>query len=93
MRASSVRATSSSRQSCWFAAFQLLGSEPDPDDSLRRRRFILLGDNATFADLHRRLLLGDVLVPARAFALAQRSLKRVLYEEGRPRTSPAEAHE
>jgi len=73
--------------------FQLLGSEPDPEDALRRRRFILLGDSATFADLHRRLLLGDLLVPARAFALAQRRLKRVLYEESRPRTSPAEARE
>ena len=70
--------------------FRLLGIEPDPADR-GRRRFILIGDLATFAELYRRLLLGDVLVPARAFALAQRRLKRLLYEEDRARTSPAEA--
>jgi len=70
--------------------FQLLGTEPDPEDAARRRRFILLGDLLTFTDLHRRLLLGDVLVPARSFALAQRRLKRLLYEEGRAHTRPAE---
>lgn len=70
--------------------FHLVGSEPDPEDAARRKRFILQGTATTFEELRQRLLLGDVLVPARAFALAQRRLKRLLYEESRARTTPAE---
>lgn len=70
--------------------FRLLGCEPDPAD-VRRRHFVLEGPSAAFAELHRRLLLGDILVPARAFALAQRRLKRLLYEDDPALTSPAEA--
>ncbi len=71
--------------------FALLGTEPDSPDSTRRRRFILRGDADTFAKLGRALLLDDVLVPARAFALAQRRLKRLLYEEDGAHRSPGEA--
>lgn len=72
-------------------SFRILGTEPDPANALRRRRFVLAGDPAAYAALRRRLLLDDVLVPARAFALAQRRLKRLLYDEDRARTSPGEA--
>ena len=66
--------------------FRLVAVEPDPIDPDRRKRFVLGGDTAIFAALSRQLLLDDVLVPARAFALAQRRLKRLLYEE-RPATA------
>ncbi len=68
--------------------FALLGTEPDSPDSPRRRRFVLRGDPGTFAKLNRSLLLDDVLVPARAFALAQRRLKHLLYD-GAPGTTNA----
>ncbi len=61
--------------------FALLDTEPDSPDSPRRRRFVLRGDPETFAKLNRSLLLDDVLVPARAFALAQRRLKHLLYDD------------
>ena len=61
--------------------FRLSGAEPDPRELGRRRRFVLVGDPGTFAQLSRDLLLDDVLVPARAFALAQRRLKRLLYND------------
>src|SRR5581483_7427537 len=50
-------------------SFALLGTEPDSAEAPRRRRFVLRGDPETFAKLSRCLLLDDVLVPARAFAL------------------------
>lgn len=65
--------------------FRLSGAEPDPREPGRRRRFALSGDPAVFTKLSRELLLDDVLVPARAFALAQRRLKRLLYDEPQPR--------
>lgn len=67
--------------------FRLSSAEPDPREPGRRRRFVLTGDLATFTRLSRELLLDDVLVPARAFALAQRRLKRLLYDEG-PASTP-----
>lgn len=70
--------------------FALLGTEPDPPDSPRRRRFILRGDPETFAKLNRSLLLDDVLVPARAFALAQRRLKHLLYDDPQGNTKATE---
>lgn len=70
--------------------FRLLGSEPAPSESARRRRFVLRGNPAVFNELSRRLLLDDVLVPARAFAIAQRRLKRLLYEEIGGRTTAAD---
>lgn len=61
--------------------FRLNGAEPDdPDEPGRRKRFLLTGDPNTFAKLSKELLLDDVLVPARAFANAQRRLKRLLYD-------------
>ena len=70
--------------------FALLGAEPDSAASPRRRRFILRGDPELFAKLNRSLLLDDVLVPARAFALAQRRLKHLLYDEPQGDTKAAE---
>lgn len=67
--------------------FRPLAVEPDPADPLRRKRFVLAGDAALYARLSRELLLDDVLVPARAFGLAQRRLKRLLYE-GTPASHP-----
>ncbi len=62
-------------------AFRLSGAAPDPREPGRRRRFVLSGDPAACTRLARELLLDDVLVPARAFALAQRRLKRLRYAE------------
>jgi hypothetical protein len=62
------------------SGFRLNGLEPDPNEPGRRKRFRLTGDPNTFAKLSKDLLLDDVLVPARAFANAQRRLKRLLYE-------------
>ncbi|HZP94999.1 MAG TPA: hypothetical protein VFC31_01500 [Candidatus Limnocylindria bacterium] len=70
--------------------FALLGTEPDSAEAPRRRRFVLRGDPETFAKLSRCLLLDDVLVPARAFALAQRRLKRLLYDEPQGGTNVGE---
>lgn len=66
--------------------FRLIAAEPDPREPARRRRFVLTGDPGAFTRLSRDLLLDDVLVPARAFALAQRRLKRLLYDE--PQAGP-----
>ena len=71
--------------------FRLLGTEPDPAGPFPRKQFVLHGDSAAFVALSRRLLLGDVPVPARAFALAQRRLKRLLYAESGGPTGHAEA--
>lgn len=73
--------------------FALLGTERDSPASPRRRLFVLRGDSATFAKLNRSLLLDDVLVPARAFSLAQRRLKRLLYDDPQRATNAAEAEE
>lgn len=62
--------------------FRLRGTAPDTLDPRRRRRFVFEGDASAFTRLTRDLMLDDVLVPARAFALAQRRLKRVLYDMG-----------
>jgi len=71
--------------------FRLMGLEADPADPGPRRRFRLAGDPGVFSRISRELLLDDVLVPARAFALAQRRLKRLLYEQGGAPTSPGAA--
>lgn len=70
--------------------FALLGTEPDSPESSRRRRFVLRGDPETFAKLNRCLLLDDVLVPARVFALAQRRLKHLLYDDAPGATNGGE---
>ena len=62
--------------------FRLVATEPDPIDPRRRKRFVLSGDPSAFAELADQLLLDGVLVPARAFAIAQRRLKRLLYDDG-----------
>lgn len=72
--------------------FGLLGSEPEAGEP-RRRRFVLRGDPAAYADLSQRLLIDDVLVPAQAFAHAQRRLKRLLYEQNRGGTKGTGARE
>lgn len=60
--------------------FRLCGAEPDSREPERRKRFVFTGNPHTFAKLSRDLVLNDVLVPARAFASAQRRLKRLLYD-------------
>jgi hypothetical protein len=61
--------------------FRRCGAEPDSRDPERRKRFVFAGNSNEFARLSHDVVLNDVLVPARAFALAQRRLKRLLYDE------------
>lgn len=70
--------------------FRLEAVKPDPAEPRRRRLFVFRGDAATFAELANQLLLDDVAVPARAFSIAQRRLKRLLYEEVPPPGRPAD---
>jgi hypothetical protein len=60
--------------------FLLNGLEPESDEPGRRKLFLLTGDPSDFAKMSTELLLDDVLVPARAFANAQRRLKQLLYD-------------
>lgn len=60
--------------------FRLCGAEPDVREPERRKRFVFTGNPNTFARLSRDLVFSDILVPARAFANAQRRLKRLLYD-------------
>ena len=68
------------------SGFHLVGVEPDPGEPSQRKRFLLSGETEIFDALRRQLLLDDTLVPARAFALAQRRLKRLLYDDGLQRS-------
>lgn len=71
--------------------FALVDTEPDSPDVPQRRRFVLRGNPDTFEKLSRSLLLDDVLVPARAFSLAQRRLKRLLYDNPQGSTKAGKA--